>query len=153
MCSHARSDVGFKWIPKLFIKSEKQMDNPSPESSKRVHTVAQLKDKKKKRGLAIWLIDSNQIIIKKMMFASSFTTTLIPCLTISTSPSFPCKTTKLSASCFSLNNNAVKTTLKPSSLSTGRVFAAPEALDSQTTLDPLPGTLDGPGSDTFQVSL
>ncbi|KAJ6292922.1 hypothetical protein OIU78_024993 [Salix suchowensis] len=57
-----------------------------------------------------------------MMSASSFTTTLIPCLTISTSPSFPC-----------------------------RVFAAPEALDSQTTLDPLPGTLDGPGSDTFQV--
>uniref|UniRef100_A0A6N2NAX1 Uncharacterized protein n=1 Tax=Salix viminalis TaxID=40686 RepID=A0A6N2NAX1_SALVM len=66
-----------------------------------------------------------------MMSASSFTTTVIPCLTISTSPSFPCKTTKLSASCFLLP-------LKPSSLSTGRVFAASEALDSQTTLDPLP---------------
>ncbi|KAJ6886432.1 30S ribosomal protein S10 [Populus alba x Populus x berolinensis] len=86
-----------------------------------------------------------------MMSAASFTTTLIPSLTISTSPSFPCKTTKLSTSCFSFNNNVLKTTLKPSSLSTCRVFAAPEALDSQTTLDPLPGILDGPDSDTFQV--
>ncbi|KAL3612178.1 hypothetical protein D5086_003198 [Populus alba] len=76
--------------------------------------------------------------------------TSIPSLTISTPLSFPCKTTKLSS--FSLNNNAFKTntTLIPS-LSTSRVFAAPEALDSQTTLDPLPDTLDAPYSDTFQV--
>ncbi|KAJ6979614.1 hypothetical protein NC653_027688 [Populus alba x Populus x berolinensis] len=86
-----------------------------------------------------------------MMSAASFTTTLIPSPTISTSPSFPCKTTKLSTSCFSFNNNVLKTTLKPSSLSTCRVFAAPEALDSQATLDPLPDILDGPDSDTFQV--
>ncbi|KAG6793608.1 hypothetical protein POTOM_002823 [Populus tomentosa] len=89
-----------------------------------------------------------------MAVVNSITATLtsIPSLTISTPLSFPCKTTKLSS--FSLNNNAFKTntTLIPS-LSTSRVFAAPEAFDSQTTLDPLPDTLDAPYSDTFQVSL
>ncbi|CAK7324527.1 unnamed protein product [Dovyalis caffra] len=82
------------------------------------------------------------------MAVSSITATLIPSLTISTSPSFPCKTTKLSS--FSFNNNAFRTTLKPT-LSTTRVFAAPEVLDSQTTLDTLPHTIDGPDSDSFQV--
>uniref|UniRef100_A0A6N2MME4 Uncharacterized protein n=1 Tax=Salix viminalis TaxID=40686 RepID=A0A6N2MME4_SALVM len=86
------------------------------------------------------------------MAVNSITATLIsvPSLTTSTSLSFPCKTTKLSS--FSLNYNAFKTntTLKPS-LSTSRVFASPEALDSQTTLDPLPDTFDVPYSDTFQV--
>ncbi|KAH8518990.1 hypothetical protein Peur_038029 [Populus x canadensis] len=87
-----------------------------------------------------------------MAVVNSITATLtsIPSLTISTPLSFPCKTTKLSS--FSLTNNAFKTntTLIPS-LSTSRVFAAPEALDSQTTLDPLPDTLDAPYSDTLQV--
>ncbi|KAB5521206.1 hypothetical protein DKX38_025525 [Salix brachista] len=86
------------------------------------------------------------------MAVNSITATLIsvPSLTTSTSLSFPCKTTKLSS--FSFNYNAFKTntTLKPS-LSTSRVFASPEALDSQTTLDPLPDTFDVPYSDTFQV--
>jgi len=89
-----------------------------------------------------------------MAVVNSITATLtsIPSLTISTPLSFPCKTTKLSS--FSLTNNAFKTntTLIPS-LSTSRVFAAPEALDSQTTLDPLPDTLDAPYSDTLQVSI
>ncbi|OAY55247.1 30S ribosomal protein S10, chloroplastic [Manihot esculenta] len=87
------------------------------------------------------------------MAISSIATTLIPPL--ATSPSFatkPATPTKLfSSSSLTLLSNSVNGAFSSLKLSPSRVFAAPETLDSDDTLDPPPETLDEPETETFQV--
>lgn len=84
------------------------------------------------------------------MAVSSISATLIPYLPHSNSSPFPPKP-KLSSFCSASANCSLKLrALKPSQSLT-RVYAAPEALESQDTLDPPPQTLDGPGAETIEV--
>ncbi|KAJ9153912.1 hypothetical protein P3X46_027300 [Hevea brasiliensis] len=91
------------------------------------------------------------------MALSSSSTTLIPSLATSSSfsskPTAPTKLFASSSSSLSVFSNSVNVAFSSLklSLSTTRVFAAPETLDSEDTLDPPPETLDEPDSDTFQI--
>ncbi|KAJ9153901.1 hypothetical protein P3X46_027289 [Hevea brasiliensis] len=91
------------------------------------------------------------------MALSSSSTTLIPSLATSSSfsskPTAPTKLFASSSSSLSVFSNSVNVAFSSLKLSpsTTRVFAAPETLDSEDTLDPPPETLDEPDSDTFQI--
>lgn len=120
----------------IFFKWTKWLDNFT--KGWEVSTLGDCQTKKKK---------------KKSMAISSIATTLIPPL--ATSPSFatkPATPTKLfSSSSLTLLSNSVNGAFSSLKLSPSRVFAAPETLDSDDTLDPPPETLDEPETETFQV--
>ncbi|CAI0374061.1 unnamed protein product, partial [Linum tenue] len=87
------------------------------------------------------------------MAATSVSASLVSSLTISSSPSFASKAT-LASTKFSSLPFPLSTLSKPSLLgsSSSRVFAAPEALNAQETLDPPSETFDDSDSATYEVS-
>uniref|UniRef100_A0A2P2JNA4 30S ribosomal protein S10ic n=1 Tax=Rhizophora mucronata TaxID=61149 RepID=A0A2P2JNA4_RHIMU len=90
-----------------------------------------------------------------MAVLSSISTAIMPSLSISNSPSLTSKPAMLPPfSSFSLTCRSVDTgfvRILKASPSPRRVFAAPEVVESQDTLDPPAETLGGPDSDSFEV--
>ncbi|XP_004291556.1 PREDICTED: 30S ribosomal protein S10, chloroplastic [Fragaria vesca subsp. vesca] len=78
------------------------------------------------------------------MAVSSISATLIPSLPLSNSSPFPSSIPKLSSFSFPASHNATKLRALRPSLSSTRVYAAPEVLDSPV---PPPEILEGPNSD------
>ncbi|CAI0378848.1 unnamed protein product [Linum tenue] len=87
------------------------------------------------------------------MAATSVSASLVSSVTISSSSSFASKATLTSAKLSSLPF-PLSTLSKPSLLSSSssRAFVAPEALDSQETLNPPSETFDDSDSGTYEVS-
>ncbi|KAH7546910.1 small ribosomal subunit protein uS10c [Ziziphus jujuba] len=85
------------------------------------------------------------------MAVSSISATLVPSLPFPKSSPFSHSNPKLSSFSLASANCSLKLrALKPSQSFT-RVYAAPEVLESQDTLQPPPETLDGSGSDASEV--
>ncbi|KAL6199761.1 hypothetical protein ACLB2K_029544 [Fragaria x ananassa] len=78
------------------------------------------------------------------MAVSSISATLIPSLPLSNSSPFPSSIPKLAFFSFPASHNATKLRALRPSLSSTRVYAAPEVLDSPV---PPPEILEGPNSD------
>ncbi|XP_040363052.1 30S ribosomal protein S10, chloroplastic isoform X2 [Rosa chinensis] len=79
------------------------------------------------------------------MAVSSISATLIPSLPLSNSSPFPSSKAKLTSFSLPASHNVTKLpALRPSLLSSTRVYAAPEVLDSPV---PPPEILEGPNSD------
>lgn len=97
--------------------------------------------------------EGNSTKDSESMAVSSISATLIPSLPLPNSSPFPPSKPKLSPFFLASANCSLKIRAVKPSQSFTRVYAAPEVLESQDTVDPPPETLDGFGSEANEVCI